>query len=280
MGRPSQSSKRDAERNNAILVADDDATNRDVIRRQLERLGYECDIASDGARALDLWRAGGYGLLMTDLHMPDMDGFQLAAALRREEGSGRARTTIIAFTANSVHGELQKCLDAGMDDYLTKPLGMKELRAALDRWLGDRQRVSEEGSNRTPRGPEGFLREVKADKQTAGSEGNAVIDERALKSMFGDDPDTFKQILNEFLESARANIDQIRAGVEERSAAAVQAASHKLKSSARSVGAHRLADTAVVLEAAGRSGDWKVMHAEVPGLSRTMVDIEAFVKAL
>lgn len=264
-----------------VLVAEDDPTNQDVIRRQLARLGYECDIASDGNEALKMWRECAYDLVLTDLHMPGMDGYELTAAMRGEEHRRDHRTTIIAFTANAVHGEAEKCLNAGMDGFLTKPLGMKALRAALDQLLDASGSVGAISTESLPAGSTGQLSvNAATEKSAAETTAGRAINERVLKDMFGDDPETFNEILNEFLAPARVNIEQIRAAANERSASGVAAAAHKLKSSARSVGAHRLADAAVVLEAAGETEDWQTIEGEASRLPAMMEDIERFVTGL
>ncbi len=117
-----------------ILVAEDDAVSRRVIQLQLGLLGYAAEFAVDGFDALTRWRAGGCGLLFTDLHMPGMDGYALAAAIRREEGEG-PHMPILALTANALGGEVARALASGMQEYLTKPLQLDALRASLERWL-------------------------------------------------------------------------------------------------------------------------------------------------
>jgi signal transduction histidine kinase/ActR/RegA family two-component response regulator len=117
-----------------ILLADDNETNRDVICAQLLQLGYAAEVAEDGVTALEKWRTGRYALLLTDCHMPLMDGFLLTGFIRMEEGSG-PRKPIIAVTANAMQGEVQRCLDSGMDDYLSKPFRMAELEPMLSKWL-------------------------------------------------------------------------------------------------------------------------------------------------
>ncbi len=126
------------ERGELILVAEDDAINRMVITRQLELLGRAAEVAGDGAEALRMWRDGRYALLLTDLHMPELDGYALAAAIRQEEAAmaGSAhRMPIVALTANALRGEDERAKAAGMEDYVTKPLQLEQLRKALDRWL-------------------------------------------------------------------------------------------------------------------------------------------------
>ena len=117
-----------------ILVAEDNEINQKVIRQQLTLLGYAADIARDGREALKRWESGNYALLLTDLHMPEMDGYQLTAAIRLAE-EGKARRPIIAFTANALKGEAEHCRAVGMDDYLSKPVQLAHLRAILHKWL-------------------------------------------------------------------------------------------------------------------------------------------------
>jgi CheY-like chemotaxis protein len=117
-----------------ILVAEDDAMNQKVILQQLGLLGYAGQIAADGAEALRLWRAGGYAMLLSDLHMPNMDGYELAVVIRAEEPLG-THLPIIALTANALRGETERATAAGMDGYLTKPVPLATLRDVLAQWV-------------------------------------------------------------------------------------------------------------------------------------------------
>jgi len=117
-----------------VLVAEDDHLNQKVILQQLGLLGYAGEIASDGAEALALWRGGSYAMLLSDLHMPHMDGYDLVAAIRREEPKG-VHLPVIALTANALRGEAERALAAGMDGYLTKPVPLATLRGVLEQWI-------------------------------------------------------------------------------------------------------------------------------------------------
>ncbi|MBI2406827.1 MAG: response regulator [Gemmatimonadetes bacterium] len=117
-----------------ILVAEDDSMNQKVIVRQLHLLGYAIHVVADGADALDRWRAGAYAMLLSDLNMPTMDGYALAAAIRSEEAPG-TRLPIIALTANALSSEAERARDAGMDGYVTKPVPLATLRALLAEWI-------------------------------------------------------------------------------------------------------------------------------------------------
>jgi len=117
-----------------ILVVEDNETNQKVILAQLHTLGLVADVAGDGRDALRRWSDCAYGLLLTDLHMPQLDGYQLTAAIRAAE-RGTRRTPIIALTANTVMGEADRCREAGMDDYASKPLPLADLKSILEKWM-------------------------------------------------------------------------------------------------------------------------------------------------
>ncbi|NUS38392.1 MAG: transporter substrate-binding domain-containing protein, partial [Lysobacter sp.] len=119
-----------------VLLVDDHPTNRQVIARQLALAGYASEAAGDGEEGLAAWRSGRHALVLTDVHMPRLDGYALAGAIRAEEAArGLPRTPIVALTAAALKGEAERCLAAGMDDYLAKPVGIAALAATLRRWL-------------------------------------------------------------------------------------------------------------------------------------------------
>jgi signal transduction histidine kinase/DNA-binding response OmpR family regulator len=135
-----------------ILVAEDHPVNQALARRQLALLGWPCDVVGNGRAALDALRRADYALLMTDCQMPEMDGYELAAAWRRHEAAERraTRLPIIAMTAHALGNEIARCREAGMDDYLSKPVQLKALEEKLLAWLPHRVAPAE-----TPRPPAG-----------------------------------------------------------------------------------------------------------------------------
>ena len=122
--------------NRLVLLVEDNEINQEVITYQLDMLGYAAEVASDGQQGLEMWRTGRFDLVLSDCHMPEMDGFEMTAAIRKlEEENGFTRVPIVAITANALQGEADTCLAAGMDDYLSKPVELTRLEQTLKRWL-------------------------------------------------------------------------------------------------------------------------------------------------
>ncbi|MES2624711.1 MAG: PAS domain S-box protein [Pseudomonadota bacterium] len=246
-----------------ILVAEDNSTNRDVIGRQLRLLGYTCEMTENGKEALKAWESGRYRILLTDCHMPEMDGFELTAAIRAQEqqhADADDRFPIIAITANALQGEAERCIAAGMDGYMSKPIDIKELRNVLRRYIVQPQSLHEAmlGAPSTQK----F-----ADASTA------AVDASVLKGMFGDDEQTFREILTDFVSPSEALVHDIHAAWDKSSAPDLQHAAHKLKSASRSIGANALADACVELENAGKQG-------RLAGASAAMSRLDALMQAV
>jgi CheY-like chemotaxis protein len=211
--------------------------NRDVLVRQLDLLGIAADAADDGAAAFKAWSRGAYAAVLTDLHMPEMDGYELAQRIREGEAEGgESRTPLIAVTANALKGEEQRCLAIGMDAYITKPIGMDKLRATLERWLA----VEDQSAGPT---------------LAARARQTEAIDRSVLEAWLGDDAAAVASLLREFARTAREAEAVIGAAVRLGSLAAAAATAHKLNGAARSVGAIGVADASAAIERAGKAGD-------------------------
>ncbi|MDP1960638.1 MAG: PAS-domain containing protein [Reyranella sp.] len=228
-----------------VLAVDDYPVNLEVLTGQLEILGVPVDTAEDGLAALACWRERPYALLLTDIHMPDMDGFELTRHIRAEEALSRAgrRTPIVALTANALKGEADRCLAAGMDGYLTKPLTLDRLRQEIERWMGASADTPATGDAGEPCEP---LRDP--------------IDRSVLAHMFGDNPATIDRLLARFRTSAATAVAEIAAT--QGDAARLTALAHKLKGAARAAGAVRLGDIAAKLENSANPADVAELLAE------------------
>jgi PAS domain S-box-containing protein len=251
-----------------ILVAEDDEVNRRVINTQLRLLGHTAEIARDGAEALRMWREGRYALLLTDLHMPVMDGYELTAAIRLEEAARASpppRMPIAALTANALRGEAERAKSAGIDDYLTKPLQLDVLRKTLERWLR---------SADPPSAPATDLLAPPA------APARAAFDIGVLKVHVGDDPATLRDLLGHFLSNARHQAAELRRACAGSDAAQAAAIAHKLKSSARSVGALALGELCAEIERTGRAGDFDALAGRALSFDAALSDIEAEIASV
>lgn len=123
------------EQSAVILVVEDNVINQKVAVGLLKRLGYQSEVAESGAKALDVLAQRQYSMVLMDCQMPDMDGLETTRRLRSREPAG-THIPIVAMTGMVGADDLRRCLEAGMDDYLTKPILIDQLRAVLARWLG------------------------------------------------------------------------------------------------------------------------------------------------
>ena len=234
-----------------ILVVEDNPVNQLVVRRQLALLGYAAEAAEDGVEAFAMWHRKDYGLVLTDCHMPNMDGYQLATAIRdAEAASGKhRRVPIVALTANAMAGEDERCFAAGMDDYLAKPVPLTVMGQTLGRWL----QVDPEGERAGP--PE--------DAATASSEGSrtGLIDRNLLAQILGsDDPEFATAMLSLFVDSYTDLVDRIETALSTGDDKALREAAHAAKGAAANACAGSLKTALQDLELAAARGEAETLE--------------------
>ena len=245
-----------------ILVADDNETNQKVILHQLRVLGFTADLVTNGREALKRWEGCRYGLVLTDLHMPQMDGYELTAAIRAAEPSSR-HTPIVALTANALKGEADRCRAGGMDDYLSKPVPLESLKSMLEKWLPGSVMESTDGAGDsvTPRTAQ-------------------AVDISVLRALVGEDATVLRDVLQDFKASKARIAAELRAACAAGQPLMARAAAHKLKSSARAVGALVLGELCETLERAGTEGDSEGLVARLPLFEEQIAAVDASISQL
>ena len=247
-----------------ILVAEDDEVNQEVILRQLDLLGYVAEVAVDGREALRMWRDGSYALLLTDLHMPEMDGYELVRCVRDMERDGERRP-VLALTANALKGEAERARDAGVDDYLTKPMQLAILREALAKWMPAEPRRN------LPGGDEG--------SRAGGITGGSALDDAAISRSLGTDDGFRVRILGRFLESTPPVVRAMKVAGERGDHGEVAALSHRMKGTSRMVGALTLGEACEALERAAQKSDREAVREWLVHLENRYDDVVAEIRS-
>jgi signal transduction histidine kinase/DNA-binding NarL/FixJ family response regulator len=252
-----------------ILAVDDHSTNRMIIGSQLKLLGYACETAADGRQAFELWQSGRFALVLTDCHMPEMDGYELSAAIRRVEGDyGRGHTPIIACTANALEGEADACLAAGMDGYLARPIELRALLTMLNRWLPLAATTSPAKAQifQAPAAPIGG--------------DSPPIDRSKLAELSGGDEQLEREILADFRKACAADAAELAAAVDNANQEQVTRVAHRMKGASRMVGALALASVCRRIEVASRAGDTASIGAEKAPFRREAERLADFLDRL
>jgi PAS domain S-box-containing protein len=229
-----------------ILVADDSVVNQKVARMFLERMGYRCDLAANGLEVLEALARQPYDIVLMDVQMPELDGLETTRRIHQILPPGR-RPRIIAVTAGAMRGDREKCLAAGMDDYVSKPVQPEELQASLVR--GGRLSLADLAAMELAEEP---VPEVVEPPEQAG------INLAVLSDLYRLRPQVMNDLVDNFLSSAADRVEAIQTAVEQRDATALERAAHSLKGSCGTLGAMRMAEICsdlVVAAREGRAGD-------------------------
>ncbi|PCI55542.1 MAG: hypothetical protein COB36_07950 [Alphaproteobacteria bacterium] len=234
-----------------ILAADDHPVNQLFIRKLLNRLGFtHIDLAEDGKEALDLIAQNTYDIVLMDCQMPNIDGYQATMTLRELEQGASAHLPVIALTANAMVGDRAKCLKAGMDDYLSKPIRPNQLIAMLAKYGSHKKGGSSEESNSSyETTPEGDVSE------------QPPIDIAHFEMFTDGDPEMEKELLDLFFDEADLSISELEQSLANNDSDAWEKTAHRLKGASVNLGANPLSDTCETAEDnyAANQGDKDVM---------------------
>jgi two-component system sensor histidine kinase/response regulator len=229
---------RSGEGKGRLLLAEDNETNRRTALLMLQKMGYTVDSAEDGAKALALIELNRYDAVLMDCQMPGVDGYEASARIRARTDDAR-HTTIIALTAHASAADQRRCRDAGMNDYLSKPVRYDDLQGMLDKWV-----------HGTASGPMPSPLGRRADSS------HDAVDLRllaSLRAMAGEDQQMVNDLIRAYLDEAPRILETLAERLEEEDAAGVADAVHKLVSSSGNVGANELSELCIRLEAQARA---------------------------
>ena len=239
-----------------VLLVEDNPVNQAVARGMLDQLGCQVTVADNGHQGVAAFQSGQFDVVLMDCQMPELDGYGATQRIREwERTEGRNRTPVVALTANALEGDREKCLAAGMDEYLTKPFTMEQLRRAL--------------------GPQIPVQGSTQPTATAVLDEQALVQLRQLQQPGG--PDLVSKVIGIYLDSSRSLTEKLRTALTAGDASGVREAAHALKSSSANVGATALAELARRLEMMGREAS---LDGAMPLLEQMLGEYQRVVGAL
>jgi two-component system, sensor histidine kinase and response regulator len=265
-----------------VLVVEDNLVNQKLAVRMVEKLGYQPDVVDNGQEALTALKESDYAAILMDCQMPIMDGFETTKNIREREAlaaSGGPQTEagpqlgiessslphmpIIAVTANAMPGDRERCLAAGMDDYLSKPIKLDELRAALARWIT------------SP--PTNAMPERRQPVYTTTASTRGIFDPARMYQNIGSDNELFAQLICLFLDRHQTMLAEIRTALADADSSAVERTAHTFKGTAGNLCASEVGLTASRLEAVGRLN---ALHDAPPVYAQLELEVARLVRVL
>jgi two-component system sensor histidine kinase/response regulator len=227
-----------------ILVAEDNPVNQKVALLQLKTLGFAAHAVANGVEAIDAATSGSYTLILMDCQMPEMDGFQATNAIRKAEVLTGRRVPIIAMTANAMEGDRDKCIAAGMDDYISKPVDPKKLQQVVTRWLSqDRQTAATASEGAGGNGSKHDFADEDVPLQTINED---PINISLLQRTCGED--VAREILEVFMSAAETLLEGMDLARQRRDGRALESLAHQLKGSSAAIGATEMVRLAARME--------------------------------
>lgn len=255
-----------------ILVVEDNEANKTVILSQLALLGYAADAASNGEEGYEKWLETRYALVLTDLHMPNVDGYELTSLIRRRESEMEcSHTPIVALTANALKTEEEHCFSVGMDGYLSKPVKLDWLERTVSRW------VAVESSEESMDDSDAAVF-VDVHSTSAGTVEERPVDPNFMIELLGkEDKKIFGNIMRAFLENAEPDVKGLSNALYVEDMMSVNSLAHKLKSSSKSIGAIAFSRLCLEVETGAKNGTLSRTKVIARDLEKKFEDIREFV---
>jgi len=234
-----------------VLVAEDSPVNQLLAVRLLDRCGYRADLAADGRAALAAFERGGYAAILMDCQMPDVDGYEATREIRRREAGSGERIPIIAMTANSMAQDRELCIEAGMDDYVSKPIRPTLLAEALERWIDASEPVVGEEEVQRP---------------------SELLDEATLAELRELHGGGLRELLELYLDDVASQMPRLAAALQRGEIQSVALSAHRLKGASLAVGALAVSAVAAELEVCAKREDHDGAAALVESLEKAVLE--------
>ncbi len=261
--RPTAEEERLQRATTRILLAEDNPVNQTVAIAMLKKQGYRVDVVGNGLEALEALSRIPYDLILMDCQMPEMDGFEATSRIRdRKTPLQRHQLPIIAMTANAMSGDRERCLAAGMNDYLAKPVKPQQLEKMLEKWLTAVDAAAEEPDTELPRTQQESL---------------PVFDQEEIAERLGDSPELLEEIIGVARTDLPLRLQQLRQALQEMDRTALRQTSHTIKGMAANLGAPRLQQAAAQFEHQSQEAPPSLLHQMATGLEeQTALLLEQF----
>ncbi len=241
-------SVREGKRCLSVLLAEDNAINQKLATRILQKMGHAVTIAENGKEALQILEIARFDIILMDVQMPEMDGFEATKSIRQKEIITGGHIPIVAMTAHAMSGDRKKCLAAGMDGYVSKPINTQELAENIEGLVGKREANSEAPS--------------------AVGKGGDIVDKAQLLARVGGDMDLLGELVDLFLDTGGQMLSQVEQSVSRGNAEAIERAAHTIKGTVGNFAADRAFEAALKLETMGREGTLKDAERAFKDLER------------
>ncbi|MBY0544511.1 MAG: response regulator, partial [Gammaproteobacteria bacterium] len=261
-----------------ILLVEDYATNQKVALYLLKKLGYRADIAENGIQAIEAYQKNIYDLILMDCQMPEMDGYEATRRIRALEEEKGTHIPIIAMTAHALQGDKEKCLIAGMDDYISKPVILAELKTLLASTLKAKEFAEKENNSvdefmlddNQANGTKNNSTDVALTSVSLSALDSEVFDKERLELLFGDDKALFYEFLDVFISTSQSTLTNIKWVLAEKNEAKAKILCHGLKGSCANAGATEMTKLAKLMEASVFNEDWEVASRLYAGLAAAL----------